>query len=181
MFLAGLLSPFEGGEFGYWTKVYIRSCDGGAYMGNNGPIQFKNANLTFRGSLNTEETFKWLQGKGYLSKKDEVVISGSYNGAIAAMQWATTLQTYTNTKVRLHLDGGLHLNQPNHKTNEPLIQDKMIMLNKLFLNDKGGPNTQCNAANSGAAWKCFFVEELYKYVDVPVFLSQSLYDGRAID
>lgn len=32
--LSGILSPFDGGAFNMWTKVLIRSCDAGAYMGN---------------------------------------------------------------------------------------------------------------------------------------------------
>lgn len=59
---------------------------------------------------------------------------------MAAMQWVTTLQNYTTAKVKLHLDAGLYLNKPNYKKNLTVIQDMMIMVNKLFLNDQGGPN-----------------------------------------
>lgn len=38
MVLTGILSPFDGGQFGMWTKVIIKSCDAGAYMGNRDPI-----------------------------------------------------------------------------------------------------------------------------------------------
>lgn len=116
-FLGGMLSQFEGGEFANYTKVYVRSCDGGAYMGNREPISYKKGKLFFRGSVNTVETFKYLKDKGYLSNKEDVVIAGSYNGALAAMQWAPTLQTFTSTRVRLLLDAGLYFNLPNHKTN----------------------------------------------------------------
>ena len=57
----------------------------------------------------------------------------------------------------------------------------MEMVNSLFLNGQGGPNRECNAANKDSPWKRFFVEELYKFVNVPIFITQSLYDGRAID
>lgn len=51
------------------------------------------------------------------------------------------------------------------------------MLNKVFLNEQGGPNQACNSANQDAPWKCFFGIELYKYLTVPIMFTQSLYDG----
>ena len=109
-------------------------------MGDRDPISYKKSKLYLKGSVNTIEIFNYLKAKGYLTDKKSVVLSGSYNGAIAAMQWAPTLQKYTTTQVKLHLDAGLHLNQPNYKKNSTVIQDMMLMVNKLFLNDQGGPN-----------------------------------------
>lgn len=54
MVLTGILSPFDGGEFSMWTKVIIRSCDAGAYMGNRDPIEYKKHKLHFKGSINVE-------------------------------------------------------------------------------------------------------------------------------
>ena len=112
MFLGGMLSPFEGGEFANWIKVYLRSCDGGAFMGDRDPVSYKKSKLHFKGSVNTVETFNYLKAKGYLSNKKQILISGSYDGALAAMQWANVLKTYTSVPVKLHLDAGLYLNRP---------------------------------------------------------------------
>ena len=40
---------------------------------------------------------------------------------MAAMQWVNTLQTYTSTQVKLHMDAGIYLNQPDYKKNTTLI------------------------------------------------------------
>lgn len=50
-FLTGILSPFEAGEFNDWTKVYVRSCDGGLFMGD-GVIDYRKKKINFKGSNN---------------------------------------------------------------------------------------------------------------------------------
>lgn len=120
-FLDGILSPEGSGDFNTWTKVFIQSCDGGAYMGNRDPIVFKSRKLHFKGSVNTIETFKYLQAKGYLTGQAEVVIAGAMDGAIAAMQWAETLKEYTTAPVRVMADSAIHLNEYNRKNNQSVI------------------------------------------------------------
>ena len=79
-------------------------------MGDRDPITYKGHKLHFKGNINTLETFKLLKSKGYITNKDEVVITGSMGGAIAAMQWAETLREFTDSPVRLMVDSGIHLN-----------------------------------------------------------------------
>lgn len=50
MFLVGILSLTEGGYFNNWPKVIIKSCDGGSYMGNSGPIKYKDKHIHFKGT-----------------------------------------------------------------------------------------------------------------------------------
>lgn len=55
------------------------------------------------------------------------------------------------------------------------------MLQKLFLNDANPPSKICSAANKDDSWKCLFGVQLQKHIPVPIFYSQSLYDGWSID
>lgn len=86
-------------------------------MGNRDPIDFKKKKFHFKGSLNVEEVFKYLQAKKIIANREEIVLAGSMNGAIAAMNWVDTFRQYTTAPVRLFLDSAIHLNEPNRKTN----------------------------------------------------------------
>lgn len=86
-FWSGILS-FNGGGFFYnWIKVFIPSCDGGAFLGNSDPVSFKKDKIYFRGSQNVKEAFAYLDQYWKLRSREEIVIVGSYNSAIAAMMW----------------------------------------------------------------------------------------------
>lgn len=114
MFLTGILSPFEGGEFNSWTKVLVKSCDGGLFMGDGNTVEYKKHKLYFKGSLNIQEMMLSLQTRGYL-QVEEVVIAGSMNGAIAAMMWSEKLKEFTDAPVRILADSAIHLNEYNRK------------------------------------------------------------------
>ena len=45
------------------------------------------------------------------------------------------------------VDSGIHLNEYNRKNNETVIENRLKMLNSLFMDNKGGPNQACNEAN----------------------------------
>jgi fructose-1-phosphate kinase PfkB-like protein len=100
-----------------WTKIVIKSCDAGAYMGNRDPIEFKKHKLHFKGSINVEEIFKYLQTKKIIANREEIVLAGSLNGAVAAMNYVDIFKQYTTAPIRLLIDSGLHLNEYNRKTN----------------------------------------------------------------
>jgi predicted TIM-barrel enzyme len=100
-----------------WVKISIRSCDGGAFMGNREPISFRKHLLHFKGNLIIDEIFKYLQATRIITDKDEIVIAGSLNGAVAAMNYVDWLKQYTNSPIRILVDSGIHLNEFNRKTN----------------------------------------------------------------
>ena len=86
-------------------------------MGDRDPIKYKGKTMHFKGSVNTIETFKYLKLKNYFFGREEVVIAGSMGGAIAAMHWADTLKSYTDSPVRILADAAIHLNALDVKTN----------------------------------------------------------------
>lgn len=50
--MVGITSPTNGADFDQWTKVVIRSCDGGAFMGDREIVAFKGKKFHFKGTLN---------------------------------------------------------------------------------------------------------------------------------
>ena len=98
-------------------------------------------------------------------------------GAISAMHWSETFKNYSTSLIKVLADAAIHLNEQNHKTNRSVLQNRMLMFNKLFMNDNGGINQKCNDAYKDQPWKCFFAMYLHDYITLPVFYTQSLYDG----
>ena len=42
------------------------------------------------------------------------------------------------------------------------------------------PNSQCVLYNQDEKWRCHFAQYLVRYINVPIFFVQSLYDSMAI-
>ena len=108
--ISGYLSPFSPGEYTNWFKVVIKSCDGGSYLGNREAIEYKKQKLYFRGSKIVEEVINLLNKKGWLLNRDEVVLSGSFNGGIAAVLWSAAFQKNTKNPIKIIADSAYFLN-----------------------------------------------------------------------
>lgn len=91
-----------------------------------------------------------------LANREEVVIAGIGNGGLAALLWADTIKASTKGKVKLLIDGGVWENSLNQRTQAPVFENRMKMLDKLFLNGKSIPNTKCQAAHNDDIAKCFY-------------------------
>ena len=57
----------------------------------------------------------------------------------------------------------------------------MKSVEKFTLSNSSLPNPACASANKDNLWKCFFTEELSKYVDEPIYFTQSYYDRFGIE
>jgi hypothetical protein len=95
MYLTGILSIQEGGYFANWRKVVIKSCDGGSFLGNADPIVFKRQKIYFRGSQNVKEAVTYLNKINFLKNREEVVMVGSFNSGVAALQWSDYFMAQT--------------------------------------------------------------------------------------
>lgn len=74
--------------FANWTKVIMLYCDGAFHQGNTKePFSYKDTMLYFRGSVNTRAHFQYIHNKYNLSNAEQVVLSGSSAGGIAALSW----------------------------------------------------------------------------------------------
>ena len=114
-----------------------------------------------------------------LANKEEILIVGVGNGGLAALAWAEIIKASTKGKVRVMVDGGVWENEVNEKTKAPVLENRMKMLDKLFLNGKDFPNTKCQAANKDNLSKCFYASELTKYIDssIQIMFLDTYYDS----
>jgi hypothetical protein len=68
--------------------MVIMYCDGSFHQGNNkSPIQYKDAQLYFRGAVNTRSHIKWANNKYNLSQAERIIVSGSSAGGMATYLW----------------------------------------------------------------------------------------------
>lgn len=81
-------------SFARWTKVVIMYCDGAFHQGNNlSPVKYKDAELYFRGAVNTRSHLKWADNQYNFSQADKIIVSGSSAGGIATYLWVDYLRT----------------------------------------------------------------------------------------
>ena len=92
----------------------------------------------------------------FIQDRDEVVLVGMENGALAALAWADYVKANTKGKVRVILDAGMWENDINDKTKDNYFEKRMKMMGSFWLNGGNFPNTKCQAANSNNIEKCFY-------------------------
>lgn len=81
-------------RFANWTKIILMYCDGTFHQGNNkSPIQYKDAQLYFRGAVNTRSHLKWADKKYNLSQAEKIIVSGSSAGGMATYLWVDYVRT----------------------------------------------------------------------------------------
>jgi len=69
-------------------------CDGAFHQGNNKyPVQYKDRQLYFRGSVNTRSHFKYADLKYNLSNADRIIVSGSSAGGMATIIWLSYVKS----------------------------------------------------------------------------------------
>ena len=68
-FLNGMLSIGGGGYFTNWPKVFLKSCDGGSYLGNHDAVSYKKHKMYFRGSQNIKEAVTYLNKINFLKNR----------------------------------------------------------------------------------------------------------------
>lgn len=91
---AGVLSTDPSkNAFANWTKIVMIYCDGSFHQGNNkNAVKYKDANLYFRGAVNTRSHFKWADNKYNLSAAEKIVLTGSSAGGIGVYLWQQYLR-----------------------------------------------------------------------------------------
>jgi hypothetical protein len=104
MVLNGFLSPNS--VFGSWIKIVIKTCDGGSHFSDSSVV-FKNKTLNFRGYKNVMEVINYLNKNNLLANREEVVVAGAGNGALAALAWVDVIKGNTKGKVRVLADAAV--------------------------------------------------------------------------
>ena len=90
----------------------IPYCDGALHQGYVAkPVKYKDANLYFRGAINTRAHFGYLDSVHGLFRAQKVILTGGSAGAVAVMQWNNYLRSKLINPEALYLipDSGVFL------------------------------------------------------------------------
>lgn len=134
--------------------------------------------MNFKGANNVKEAMNYLNKIGWLANREEIVLVGVGNGGLGALAWAQTFKASTKGKVKVLVDGGIWENEVNQKTKQPVFENRLKTVDKLFLNGKAFPNAKCQAVNPDAVSSCFYASKLTKYIDssIQIMFLDSYYD-----
>lgn len=168
-----------------WAKVIIKSCDGTGFQGYRAEaVLYKKHKIYFRGHNNTMEAFRYLNNSlGLFTKFTNILLTGSLNGAIAAMQWSEYVRNNAKGKVSVLADAAVYRDQLSQKinhTNDYLMRNRLQVLTKFVNAEVNLPLASCHEKYKDEIWRCMFTEYLYPLVNVPVFFTASLYDAWSI-
>ena len=110
------------------------------------PVSYKGTDLYFRGQNITQERFNWLNAKYSLNTLvTEIVLAGSEDGAIGALQWGNHLQQNVKGRVRVIADSGIMLDVPNPVTKLHYFEQVYSSLAKVVNLEVPNPNLNCSA------------------------------------
>lgn len=128
-----------------WTRVIVPYCDGAEHMGTRQiPINYKGADLYFRGTNNTITHLDFLNTKFGLFNADQIVVTGISAGGQATYYWSNYVYDRSNNKqVFAFPDSGLFLiSYVNPFSGHPL-KDYLVNLFKLMDTDVDLPMPEC--------------------------------------
>lgn len=165
-----------------WTRVIFLYCDGSFHQGwKSSAVAYKGTDMWFRGQNITLERFAYLNRVyGLNTNATDILLAGSEDGAIAALQWANHLQQNVKGKVKAVVDSGILLNVVNPTTGKRYFQDIYQNILKTVNFEVTTPDVSCNIKYPTEKWRCFFFENLYSTITVPLFVVDTLYDAESI-
>lgn len=147
-------------NFAKWTKVLINYCDGSLHQGfNKAVIKYKDAELYFRGAVNTRSHFSYLLAKYNLAAAEKVLLTGSSAGAIATYLWTNYVRGLMDNADAVFSvpDSGVFLNVPSPITGSYRMLDKLKNLYEIANADEQTPMQQCNKLLYRQEYLCFFI------------------------
>lgn len=180
-------------------------CDGSFHQGNNkNAVKYKDANLYFRGAVNTRSHFKWADNKYNLSAAEKIVLTGSSAGGIGVYLWHQYLKDMVSHPERVYsvADSSIFYDPlvsiyPPEKVMEIVKErnvDKLLnyekdsaepnpieILMQLSNVDEKPPNKECSDLfTAEEQWKCIFVQFAYATLRSPILFVESSYDQFVI-
>ncbi|GJP66606.1 hypothetical protein CLOP_g23521 [Closterium sp. NIES-67] len=181
----GVVSPSSRDNPGFynWNVASIKYCDGGSFAGGSGMARTKaNQTVFFLGNWNLKDSLQDLLARRGMSKGTDVLVAGCSAGAVAVSmlcdQIAGQLKPFgLNTKCLM--DAGFIPDVEDYKGRYSL-REKVERLSQLQSFSGIGINGDCQRANPGQTWKCFFPQYNLKHIRTPTFVVNSLADYKGV-
>lgn len=113
-----------------------------------------------------------------MNKATEVILSGTSAGGLATYMHADHIGTLIPSTAKFVAipDAGFFLDGKT-LSGEYLFRERIISGIATWNDERAqGSNEACLAANTKEPWKCFFAQYLVPFINVPLFVVNSLYD-----
>ncbi len=110
-------------------------CDGAFHQGyNKNAIQYKDAQLYFRGAANTRSHIKWANNKYDLSKAQRIIVSGSSAGGMSTYLWVDYVRTLVPNPKTVYgvADSGVFYDPLVNR--QLSVEDNRRYLSEMFVN-----------------------------------------------
>lgn len=170
-------------NFYNWNRYFFIYCDGTGHQGYlKDPITIKGKDIYFRGLNNTETHLAFVFSLLPPELTDTFVVYGCSAGGLATFTWVQTIADFIHSKnpqakVIGLPDAGFFIDYPTliTGTNDYArnIQAVVDLVNSPAV---PLPNARCMANETAAPHHCMMAEHLLSYIEVPLFISESLYD-----
>eukprot|EP00301_Raphidiophrys_heterophryoidea_P024970 c8262_g1_i1.p1 GENE.c8262_g1_i1~~c8262_g1_i1.p1 ORF type:complete len:495 (+),score=88.75 c8262_g1_i1:63-1547(+) len=185
---SGILSrdPETNPVFYNFHHVFIKSCDGGGFLGNRDEAltYADGTKLYFRGQLIIQRVIEMLRTNKALDAAKQIVIAGCASGALAALLQADHIRDnmlpQSLSQYGVLLGSGFFLQHKN-VLGQSVFGDQMRRSFALH-NVSGAISSDCLQAHplSEDHWQCMFPEAASDYVTSDVFVVNSVNDAWQI-
>ncbi len=167
--------------FHNWNKIYLNYCDGRGYIGfNNEPIEYNGKQFYFRGFNNTQASLDYVKDKMMVNDNkstNKVVVSGTSAGGVATFYYADYIKSFFGSSaedVKAISDSGMFLDSPNLKNKK--FDWSVIWKDLLKNTNPQFPFTFPCKYSGSETYKCYFPENYYQHIKVPILIIHSFYD-----
>eukprot|EP00730_Choanoeca_flexa_P019755 TRINITY_DN9660_c0_g2_i3.p1 TRINITY_DN9660_c0_g2~~TRINITY_DN9660_c0_g2_i3.p1 ORF type:complete len:418 (+),score=53.14 TRINITY_DN9660_c0_g2_i3:124-1377(+) len=170
-------------DFGTWALAYVMYCDGSSYTSNRSTTAvFNNTILHFRGRSNLAALlYHWTT----TMTLDTVVVSGSSAGGLTVyLHLDTIAQAFksqsTETRIVGMVDAGYFLNHSN-TAGVNVFGKQAYAAMPIWGVTAASFDHSCVTANDNDYAACFFAEVAFRYLETPVFVTNSMIDAWQLE
>ncbi|XP_066301633.1 uncharacterized protein [Branchiostoma lanceolatum] len=170
-------SPSVNPNFYNWNMAMLKYCDGASFTGNRTDVVVhEGKQLYFRGRRVLRALLDHLMAHG-LDQARRVILSGVSAGGLAVMLHADYVKTRLPAHVIYHAlpDAGFFPDMRNITGHEHI----RILYQRSFnmQHCAGGVDKDCiKDKTEETQWQCYMAQYAYKYVQTPMFITNSGYD-----
>ena len=173
-----------------WNAVFIMYCDGSSFASfREEPAVVNGTKIFYHGRLILRSVLLDLESKFGLKDAANVLVTGTSTGGIATAMHVSLIRSILPDSVRVVAapDAAFFVDaQPVVAGYEPFRQAMMNLVQfwgnftESTQSAYPGTNRRCLEAHRNASWRCSMTQYLIKFIQVPVFLINSQYDGAGL-
>ncbi|XP_030831824.1 pectin acetylesterase 5 [Strongylocentrotus purpuratus] len=184
----GLLSsdPEVNPDFHNWNVVQFHYCDGASFSSDSPmALSISDEGVIYqRGSLVLESIINYLLNTTEMGAAERIILSGTGSGGLGVFYQADHVKTLLPPTSTYHAlaDSAFYIDTYNRSAYMHIrIQFQRLFNLHHMLESLDSDCVQTQVlADPGSAWTCMFPEYATKYIQTPLFITNSKYDPWSI-